>query len=436
VEGLAMSGLEALAAGNMEHAGITADAAAAARVKVVLASGQQLTAQTVLACRDLLPEHISSSSSSSSLCLPDSSDTVGTCERPTASTKMAVARAVAVLDSSCVEDEGSLLLVFPPCSLGSHQAAVIRGLQLGPAQAVGPPGKYLLHLVAPLPPDVLRVYKSSSASAQGQYELLLAEQVLGPAIAALASVQGLRTATLSVEGNQDAECAAPGCAEGGMPAGSRGSGGRGPSFGCSDLTATPGAPGQQRPQVSALSFFLDTQPEASSATASVTGPPDVEQQAYPITSAQQQGRRWPAASTPAPSKDPLVMCSACPAGLLGYHQVVQAAEALYRQQFPTAPWLTDAMAYKQGAAAAEGGDVGLGMESVGVSDFDQGSEGKRDHDAAEGCGPVESAVDGAGVLDEHELDAIDELTAALQNLSALPATEAGRSPAAEDQLPL
>eukprot|EP00775_Hariotina_reticulata_P011353 gene11353-11502_t len=408
-------------AAELEQDGVQATAATTARVKVLLASGQQLTAQTVVACSDMLKQHISSkgrlTASSGDGAAPPPPPPQPAASSSSAA-KVAVARAVAILDRSCIEDEGSLLLVFPPYSLGSSQAAVVRGIQFGPAMAVGPPGKCLLHLAATLTPDVLGGY-TSTASVQAPTKQLLAEQVLGPAVAALASVQGLQAVRFSAEGLPDDQCTAGSCAVEDLPDSHRGAGAAGPAINSADRGAA-GASGLQQPQVLAQCFYLDLQPEQQAFRSNLPPGATAEQQELPVGSAQQlsqdQGRSL-RVNPQALSKDPLLLCSAFPTGLLGYCQVVQATEALFRKQYPEVPWLSDDIPDKQVAAGGDG--IGAEIGRDGGSDAND-----EDHAGGEGGhGSVGPTSSGAGVLDELELDAIDELTAALQELSALQAAE-------------
>lgn len=101
-------------------------------------------------------------------------------------------------------------------------------------------------------------------------------------------------------------------------------------------------------------------------------------------------------------------CPTAAQGFMGYTQTVRAAEAAYRQQFPGLPWLTDAVPAAAPAAAASSDEAAAGTASAAEDQAAAGSSGGADAGA------------GAGVLDDGELDAIDELTAALLELSAPP----------------
>jgi hypothetical protein len=320
-------------------AGSNAAAAAAtapARVKLVLASGQALTAGTVISSAS----HLTPGSTSHQQQKQSSQQPQG----------QAVARAVAVLDRSLVEGDTSLLLVMPPGTLGPEQAAVIRGLQLGHALAVAPPGNFLLYLSAFLP-------DGADAAAQGTP---LAEQVLRPALEALAALQDLQP--FGAPSQPDGTPAATS---------SRGS------------AAEQGEQQQQEEQDVAQAAASSSRARALAACF------------YVVVHETHE------AAADAAGQQHIVRCASAPAaGFAGFTPSIAAAEALFRQHFPDLPWLTEPLA-KAAAAAAAGGTSTL--ENTGEAGSGQAAAG--------------GAADYGGV-DDDELDAIDELTAALADLSA------------------
>jgi hypothetical protein len=352
-------------------------AAAAAKVAVLLASCQRLTANAVVACSAVAP-------SCSAAAHPCSSSTVSA-QRDKASPPQQqqqlqpqhqVSCAVALLDGSVVDGESSLLLVFPPGSLGQHQAAVIRGLQLGPAFGVAPPGKYMLYLSAVLPGSIETVSSSSSSS--------LAEQVLAPALQTIAAGKGLQAFEFMEEGQQEA-------------------GQQQQQQAAESSSQQPQEEQQQQalpsllPQVLAVCYFTSQQP--------------VQQFfSQPATADTQQHSSSSSSSSSSSPGSAVLWCPPAAQGFVGYTQTVKAAEAAYRQQFPGLPWLTDPVPSAAAPAAAAASSSDEGPAGAGAAAA---------HEAAEGSGGVDGGA-GGGVLDDCELDAIDELTAALLELSAPP----------------
>jgi hypothetical protein len=388
-----------------------AAAAAAAKVRVVLASGQCLTADAVVACSAIAQGSSLaawfSSNSSSTQAQPAASAVSGAAATPQLQ-QQHVACAVVLLDRSVVDGESSLLLVFPPGSLVSEQTAVIRGLQLGPAFGVAPPGKFLMYLSAVLP-STRRADISSSSSSSA-----LAEQVLSPALKALAAGRGLQPFQFGdveqQEGVQQEQRAAESNDE---PAGGAAAAG-----GVSSVSKDAGSKQQPQkdmeqqqqqqlaesllPQVLAVCYFTRPQP----------------MQQFCSQAAPAAARQDSSSSSCHPGA--VVWCPAAAQGFMGYTQVVREAEAAYRQQFPGLPWLTDAAPSAQPAAAAaaggSSGEAADGASAAAASD-----------QAGDGVGGAGGAA-GGGVLDDGELDAIDELTAALLELSAPPKEQSSQQP--------
>jgi hypothetical protein len=157
---------------------------------------------------------------------------------------------------------------------------------------------------------------------------------------------------------------------------------------------------RQRPQVLAACFYTTQQ--------------EIQEQ----TQEQHQGLQ--------DSSSCILQCPAAPAaGFVGYSSSIQAAEAFFRQHFSDLPWLTDPLpqaANEAGAdAVAETGD----SSGEGTAGADAAAASNRAGAAAS------AAAAGGGGIDDDELDAIDELTAALLELtSGLEATPGQGSSAA------
>jgi len=378
----------AASTGRVEGSSTGPVATAPARLQLTLNNGQLITAGWVISNTATVRGSGSSSSSSSS---PDS------CRR------LCVARAVAVLDGSLVEADTSLLFVIPPGSLGPWQTAVVRGLQLGHALAVAPPGHCLLYLSAVLPegqpcsidtqqaPPAVQGQAVAAAATTGTEASAdstatiaadaagvspgscfrmksAAEQLLGPALAAVASTQALQQFAMPCAGGEDAQAA---CSsqqsheqqqqQHGDPAGV-----------------------QKKPQVLAACFYTTWQDMPQDDLQ-----PQEEHQQQPTST-----------STPSClSSRYLLQCPEAPAaGFAGFTHSIVAAQHLFKQHFPDLPWLTEPLQQPPpgstaGAAADDGGE---GEAATGQS--------------------AAAAAD-AGV-DVDELDAIDELTAALMELSS------------------
>jgi hypothetical protein len=384
-------------AGACDKAALAA-AAAAAKVRVVLASGQCLTADAVVAWTATAQGNSPAAECSRQ---PAGSLVASTDAAPhlhqQQQQQQRVASAVALLDGSVVDGESSLLLVFPPSSLGSKQTAVIRGLQLGPAFGVAPPGKYLLYLSAVLSFSCSTDTISSSSSSSGS-----AEQVLGHALQALAAGKGLQAFQYADEEQQEDVQQA---------AGSSGEHARMPAAGA----ATDGDASVSEDSSSRQQVQEDTEQQQQVVAASLLPQvlavcyftcPQPTQQFYSQASpaAAQQGSSSSRSSN-GTQDSAVVWCPAAAQGFMGYTQTINAAEAAYRQQFPGLPWLTDAAPSAQPAAAAGAVDAAGGASATAAGD-----------QAGDGGG----AAGGGGVLDDGELDAIDELTAALLELSAPP----------------
>jgi hypothetical protein len=112
----------------------------------------------------------------------------------------------------------------------------------------------------------------------------------------------------------------------------------------------------------------------------------------------------------ADSSSCILQCPAAPAaGFVGYSSSIQAAEAMFRQHFSDLPWLTDPLpqaANTAGTAAAAAEVDGSGLEGSSRADAAGASSSTADAGAGSAAG-----------IDDDELDAIDELTAALLDLS-------------------
>jgi hypothetical protein len=344
-------------------------ATAPARLQLTLASRQIITAGHVVS---------SSSSSTGSIC-SDSSSSSGS---------MAAAHAVALLDSSLVEGDTSLLFVIPPGTLGPWQSAVIRGLQLGHALAVAPPGHCLLYLAAVLPLDahgtpqhslpaeqtagtVAAAVAGTAGEAAGCSIFNMqsgAEQMLAPALAAVAATQHLQGFAL------------PAAAGGDDPASS------------STEQHTQGQQQDPPQQQEGAASPAPLKPRVLAACFYTTQQKQQQQQ-------QQQRSCLQGAALPQGSSSFLVQCQPAPAaGFVGYSSSINAAEALYRQHFGDLPWLTDPLPQQQSAAAA--------------------AEGTGGSEAAAATATTAAAAAVEAMLDGDELDAIDELTAALMELSS------------------
>jgi hypothetical protein len=392
------------------------EAAAAARVGVVLASGQRLTANAVVACSAVATGHSAAAQLETAATASSAADASATPQGQ--QQQQQVACAVALLDGSAVDGESSLLLVFPPGSLGTQQTAVIRGLQLGPAFGVAPPGKYLLYLSAQLPASSSSIRGSSSSSS-------LAEQVLAPAVHALAAGKGLQALQFVDEEQQEAEHQQQQQQQEAAQQQQQQQQASSSSLGAATTAAAaavsaegtrsneqPQHEQQQAaatsllPQVMAVCYFTRQQPEQQfSSQLFPPAMPGIQQQDSSSSSSSSGGCR---------SVDSAVLwCPAAAQGFMGYSQTIETAEAAYRQQFPGLPWLTDAVpqpaAATQSAAAGSSSDGAAGAASTAAQQ------------AADGAGAIDGGAGaGGGVLDDGELDAIDELTAALLELSAPP----------------
>eukprot|EP00879_Flechtneria_rotunda_P007180 GHRR01007535.1.p1 GENE.GHRR01007535.1~~GHRR01007535.1.p1 ORF type:complete len:579 (+),score=273.54 GHRR01007535.1:255-1739(+) len=383
---------------------------AAGSVQVRLASGQAITTNHAIGCKESIKQADSSASSG--------------CAEPTAahSSGRPVACAVAILDGSLVDGDGSLLLVFPPGSLGPQQTVVIRGLQLGPAFSVTPPGRYVLYLSAMLPEASSGGGSSNSgpgadtsAPVPAAAAACSPEGILGHALAAVASARGL--AAVQAQRNEGHE---PNTASSSEEASHAGDGTASTHTGTKlyQLTSV------QQPQVLAACYYMVTQP--CQHFASLSEHWQCLQQHKQCNCKQQFDssiKHWQQHGLGS-----VLLSPAAPRGLVGYTAMVKAAEAAYRQQFPGLPWLTDNLPAKQTAPASS---VATAAQEKGNEDRAASAAGSSEgaHAVAAGCdadAPADAAADGAGggVLDEAELDAIDELTAALMELTASPGAQA------------
>lgn len=137
----------------------------------------------------------------------------------------------------------------------------------------------------------------------------------------------------------------------------------------------------------------------------------------------------------------LLWCDPAPVGFTGVAATLAAAEAAFRDAFPGLPWLTEPVptvptptnsgrvmtaadgVVPQGPADAvgtvsTGGTVSALDEAAAAPPGGGGECSQQDAD-----GGASSARDGGGLLDDAELDAIDQLAAALSALTAAPAPD-------------
>jgi hypothetical protein len=355
-------------------------ATAPPRINVVLSSGQRITAGAVISDSSSL-QHPGRTQQQQAGSGGGSMDTM-------------LAHAVAVLDGSLVQDTTSLLLVVPPGALGPQQTAVIRGLQLGPAQAVAPPQHYLLYLSAVVP--CAAPSPAAGAAAAGAASAPTAQQVLQPALEALACLQGLQPFN-PAEQQQPVDAGTSTVQQG-----------------CADAAAG---------SASAASS------SSSSSSRQQAGKPSVLAACFYSLQHSRGG-------TGHAQQQHVIACEPAAApGFAGYSSSVDAAAALFRQHFPGVPWLSDPAApqlptSRQAPAAGAGAD---GAAAAGSEDA--GASGAADTATAATAAAAAAAMAGQGASDD-ELDAIDELAAALAELSssiggaAPPAPEAAATAAA------
>lgn len=288
-----------------------------------------------------------------------------------------VARAAIVTDSPLCGGEGSLLFVAPPpgpSTGGGLPHAVVRGLQVGPAMQVVPPGRQLVYVSAAVP-------ARAGAPQQQQAD---AEQLLRPVVDSLLRTDDLR---LVSAGGDSGGCAG---GEAGVASGDLHDG---------------------RPKALAVAYYMQrlTQPHSAAAAAAAS-------RAAMALGASGSGC---AAGTGDGGEPPfgggnVICCRGPDGGLVGYREAVAAAEKLFRSHFPDLPWHTDpppVPALRRGTLSAAAGDS------------EEGADGEAG-DGREAAGPSQGTSDGgaasatgAGEGDNDEEDAaIDELQAALLEL--------------------
>ena len=318
----------------------------------------------------------------------------------------AVAQAVVVMDKSLVEGESLLVFAMPPGALGEQQKGVIRGLQLGPEAHLAPAGKKLLYLSTPCGPWGEATGGSTAAAAAvsdgaGGCESLggrgavcigapaaaaagtaaegqgggadAAEALLATAVEALVDMSGL-------DAEQGAACSSSGKEDGSS---------RGRVNG-----------GGVRPNALAVMYFMRRIADARSSSCGVTSSSSsredrsapglqsagaaVEDENYTAEGAAAEGAAAAAKPLQAATEGAAAVrrqlpacCIPCPgadAGMMGYEAMTAAVQVLMQQYLPGVPWITESAEQRDAAGA---------------------------------------------VVDDEEEEAIDELTKALQELSAV-----------------
>jgi hypothetical protein len=227
----------------------------------------------------------------------------------------------------------------------------------------------------------------------------LAEQVLAPALAAVADTQHLQGLGMMSSGQQQGSQQVQSVQQDDMLEGQQqqqqGEVAKQQEGQQQQEQASASSAAQLRPQALAASFYTECR--------ELPLPPHPQHQQQ---QQQQHTQQQPGSPAGLSSSDWVLRCPKAPvAGFAGYTASITAAEALFRHHFPDVPWLTDPLPTVSSAAAAAGGEEG----------GQQGSEAATGQQDA-----ITGAAGGAaaGGVSDDELDAIDELTAALMELSS------------------
>lgn len=200
--------------------------------------------------------------------------------------------AVCVCDRPLCEGNSSMLIVFPPGSLGDSQQCVIRGLQLGAAAHVAPMNHYLLYLSA----DVTSMRASLGAEDTPNS---LAEAVLKPAVRSLLQTTHLPGHASTAEG----------------------------------ISSSPPPP----PSASLSSEGC----EQHSTLDLASSMPASARSAQPTAQAVVYYSQQECCTAPTHLPANVVACCTVDHGLVGYQRVMHHTEQLFRKHFPGVPWLSD-----------------------------------------------------------------------------------------------